>query len=186
MATNSFTVATYNLHGINQGREMLEHLCIDNVIDIIYIQEYWVTPYNMHSILNFSTNYSGFGISARESAVTNGVLVGRPLGGACILINNKHILNVKCHKTAESFVIVSVGTIVYVIVYMPYNPSAHRNNEEFMDILSDISLVLDSMTFTALVFGRDVNTNLSIESKLSDTVASFVTEHNLVSAAIVS
>ena len=41
-------VATYNMHGFRQGNMQLQELC--NVYDIVYIQEHWPAPYNLHDV----------------------------------------------------------------------------------------------------------------------------------------
>jgi len=36
---NTLDVVTYNLHGLNQGRPLLNHLCDNLLPDVIFIQE---------------------------------------------------------------------------------------------------------------------------------------------------
>jgi len=81
-----FTMTTFNMHGINQGRPMLQHICDVLTPEIIMIQEHWFTPENMNNILQFSEHYSGFGVSAMINTIGSGILVGRPYSGACILV----------------------------------------------------------------------------------------------------
>ena len=38
-------VATYNMHGLNQGSAFVEHMCEDH--DIIFLQEHWLAPFDL-------------------------------------------------------------------------------------------------------------------------------------------
>ena len=86
---NKLSCATFNLHGWNQGIAALNGLCIDLKVDCIFIQEHWLSPLNISLASNFSCDYTFYGKSAMEKAVSLSVLRGRPYGGAGILLNNK-------------------------------------------------------------------------------------------------
>jgi len=62
------------------------------------VQEHWLTPANMVSILNFTDNYTVFGISAMERAVSQSVLKGRIHGGVPTLVHNSIANSVNCLK----------------------------------------------------------------------------------------
>ena len=77
---HKLSVISFNLRGYNQGCTLLQVLCNLNTYDLIFCQELWLVPENMHKIINFNDNYVGFGISAMEQAVEQGLLRGRPWG----------------------------------------------------------------------------------------------------------
>ena len=77
---DSLSILTYNMHGFNQGSTLLQDICNSTKYDIIFIQEHWLTPSNTVKLLNISENYVGFGISVMETAVSKGLLRGRPWG----------------------------------------------------------------------------------------------------------
>ena len=60
-------VITYNCHGLNQSHPFLDDICSAGNAKIILVQEHWQTTANMSKILNFSSKYSGFGVSAMDS-----------------------------------------------------------------------------------------------------------------------
>jgi len=82
--SKSMEVVTYHMHGFNQGRPLLEHICSSLTPDIILLQEHWLTPCNFSDVLCFSPEYIGYGISAMEKALENRILIGRPYGGTAI------------------------------------------------------------------------------------------------------
>lgn len=79
-AGSLFNIITYNLHGLNQGRSMLEYICNSNS-DVIFTQESWLSPSNINQLLLFSENYIAFGVSAMESVVGSSVLTDPPFWG---------------------------------------------------------------------------------------------------------
>jgi hypothetical protein len=96
----NYSVTSFNLHGFNQGAIFLNSLCEVSKIDLICIQEHWLTPDLMHFIHNFNSGYITFGISAMESVVHSGILRGRPRGGVATLVK-ACLLNVQCRGRQE-------------------------------------------------------------------------------------
>ena len=84
--SSTLRVASYNLHGLNQGKCMLETLC-DN-FGIIAVQEHWLGDSDLHNISNFHASFKGFAWSAMSDKLNSGILVGRPFGGLGLLIKN--------------------------------------------------------------------------------------------------
>jgi len=87
LQTATFTVASYNFHGWNQGSVFLANLCDIKEVncDCIFVQELWLTPANLYKIEYFYDGYTFYGKSAMESAVALSVVKGRPFGGVGIL-----------------------------------------------------------------------------------------------------
>jgi len=50
------SVISYNLHGLNQGIELLNYLCCKNNLDtdIVFIQEHWLTPDRLSRLNNYN------------------------------------------------------------------------------------------------------------------------------------
>ena len=63
---NLLSLISYNMHGFNQGSNLLEYFFNDLQIDIILLQEHWLTPDNMYKITNIDKLYSCVGMSAME------------------------------------------------------------------------------------------------------------------------
>ena len=103
--SSNFSIASYNLHGFNQGNSFLSSLCDSSkeFVDCVLIQEHWLTPDNMFKLENYSNEYRFYGISAMEEAVSHSVLRGRPFGGVGVLLKNKYCDVIKFLVMRERF-----------------------------------------------------------------------------------
>jgi len=186
---NIFRVCTYNMHGFNQGSEMLNYLCCNVHPDIIFIQEHWQSPDNLPKLLGFSSDFIGFGISAFESKLGAGILYGRPYGGVCILAHKKYSKLFKTVICCERYVIVIIGSIAFVNVYFPCKSNLKSN--EHLDIIhnliDEINSHLSAHAHELVIFGGDLNTDLRNNSLVNDSIHSFAQELNLmVSTTVVA
>ena len=166
------TIASYNLHGLNQGRVLLLDLCNDVTASVIFIQEHWLTPANMYQLSNLSPNYSVFGMSAMENAVSQSVLRGRPYGGVATLVHNKYIAKTICLKCDDRFVIVAIEKFIFINVYLPCN--APGSDSILDNILANIYDIVSLYPDYKIVFGGDLNTSLSVNSKATKSVREFM------------
>ena len=82
------TIVTYNMHGFNQGFSTIRDLINSHAPDLFMLQEHWLTPANLCKFNEMFPDYFGFGISALADKVEHGPLVGRPYGGAMILLKS--------------------------------------------------------------------------------------------------
>ena len=124
--SQSLTVISYNMHGFNSGCEMIRDIISASEIDIIMLQEHWLTPANLSRFDDYFPEYSCFGSSAMQSCVQQGVLRGRPFGGVMTLVSRKlqNITRVVCAE--ERYVIVTVGNILLMNLYLPCAGSVDR------------------------------------------------------------
>ena len=112
-------IASYNLHGLNQGSAVLQDLCEKDDLSLIMVQEHWQSSCNLNSILNFSPNFTGFGICAFENKINTGILIGRPYGGVAILVRDYLVKFVEKIICEERFVILCINSTAFVNVYLP-------------------------------------------------------------------
>ena len=176
----NFNIVTYNLHGLNQGRAMLDYLCTLESLDIIFIQEHWLSPFNMNNILQFSDNFTTFGSSALDAAVSKSVLRGRPYGGTATLVNKKYNAVVKCCRCSEYFVMILINKVVLINVYFPCRPNIDDNLAILAEIFTDINCCLDSIDYDYILFGGDMNVNLKAKSKTASVISHYLQEINVV------
>jgi len=162
-ARDKCTVISYNLHGlINQGSVLLSDLFATTNATVVFVQEHWLTPFNMHKIIKSSNNYTGFGISAMEMAVSHSVLRGRPFGGVATLVHNIFLSQVTCIKNAERFSIITLGLTMYVNVYLPCHSLG--SDDMIHSLLTEIGDIISVHPGYTLVFGGDLNNNLTDNS----------------------
>ena len=84
MGTNDFTVVTYNCHGFNQGRPLLQDLLQSN--DIICIQEHWLSSGDMYKLSDLSEDFSVIASFAVDRFSSGGwCSTGSSFWGACNL-----------------------------------------------------------------------------------------------------
>ena len=87
-----YSLASYNMHGYRQGITLLkEQICSPSEldIDVVFIQENWLTPRNLYKMDDIFNGYKFSGKSAMENAVSTSVLRGRPWGGVGFLIKQE-------------------------------------------------------------------------------------------------
>jgi len=147
------------MHGYAQGELMARHICDNQNIDVLFIQE-------------------SFSISAMEHAVSSGIIIGRPFGGVATLINNKYKDFIIDHNCSKRFNIISLGDIALINVYLP----SITNNDSlllFNTILSDISTDIEKLSFKQIVFGGDMNCGPTRSNKSWNILLSYLSKFGL-------
>ena len=90
VTTDVLKLCTYNMHGYNNGRPLLEHLC--SAYDVILLQEHWLPPGDLNKLNSINDEFNSFSVSSMEEKLSSGILVGRPFGGVAVLWK-KHLSN---------------------------------------------------------------------------------------------
>ena len=131
---NELYIVSYNMHGFNQGIEVVRDLVnSSDPPDIILLQEHWLTPANLFLFGEKINTHYAFGKSAMSDSITQGPLVGRPYGGTSILIKNELRVVTKCIFCTDRYVVVRIGNLLICNVYLPCVGTADR-----IDIVEDI------------------------------------------------
>jgi len=86
---DNLCIVSFNMHGFQQGLPVVTELLNDKQVDILAVQEHWLTPANLCKFNTVSADYFTFGSSAMSKCVESGMLVGRPFGGVMFLIRNE-------------------------------------------------------------------------------------------------
>ena len=159
---NPLKCISYNMHGFNQGKTFLEATVRANVVDIIFLQEHWLSNSTMYKLLNLcKPNFSCFTVSAMEDRIAQDVLFGRPFSGVAILVKNNIIHNVKCLLKNERCLILKIDDYVFVNVYFPSSvdtPVLGRDGSDTLnDMLQSISEIFEQFKECQIIFGGDTN-----------------------------
>ena len=88
MADNSSSklcIATYNMHGYNQGCGFAGVLC--KSVNVLFVQEHRLPPWDLHKLQSICNDFVCFSSSAMSSAVDKSLLIGRPFGGVAIRVD---------------------------------------------------------------------------------------------------
>ena len=178
----TINLVSYNMHGFNQGANTLASFCNDGSLNmqLVFVQESWLSNANINKINSFSNNYTAFGISAMESALGQSVLRGRPWGGVSILVKSdlvKHIIYSKC---TERFVCLIIGEYVFINCYFP----KISNDSDFaivQSLFSEIESICAMYPDSKLIIGGDLNVDLRFKSTAAELYLGLMKDLCLVS-----
>ena len=175
------------MHGFNQGMSTIHDVCNSHKYDAIFVQEHWLFPHNIDSLLSASDHYTGYGVSAMVDKLDSGVFYGRPFGGVAILLQNDHVKLVTKVICRERYAIVCMGDTVLISVYLPCMSNIKKENHVNMliDIFDQMSQHLNDLDFRHIVLGGDLNTDLRLDSYVSEIVHDFVNSFRLIECSTV-
>src|SRR4051812_44698673 len=91
--SSNIKICSYNMFGFNNGLNMLNILC--ESFDIILLQEHWLSTADLHKLNVVHNNFTSFSVSAMDSKIESGILIGRPYGGTAILCRTNLLKYVK-------------------------------------------------------------------------------------------
>ena len=168
MGTNDFTVVTYNCHGFNQGRPLLQDLLQSN--DIICIQEHWLSSGDMNKLSDLSEDFSVIASFAVDSVLGGGVLRGRPYGGLAIFVKSNMICKWSIICKSDRLIIIQVNNLLICNVYMP-----NDDLDMFTCILGNISDYITNRDRCVdhYVVAGDFNCSFSLPSQFLDVFQCF-------------
>ena len=174
-------VVSYNMHGFKQGILMLKSLCFVDHYDIIFIQEHWLTSDLLSQFDYFKKDYYIFGISAMDSALTTGILRGRPYGGVLTMINKtlRNTFNdIHCVSCTDKYTIVALDKLLLINVYLPCSRNA-QDRDELCSIFSRIYGDIEHLNSYYIVLGGDINCNVNQPSETAKLINDFVSKLGL-------
>jgi len=179
---SSLKIVSLNCHGFQQSSNAIAAFCNKNDldIDIIFLQELWLSPCNFYKIELFSENYICFGKSSMEKVVSNFVLRGRPFGGLCILIKSGLADKVTFSKITERFTIIVLDKYIFINVYFPSIVN-DTDSCTVHSMLADIESVIELFPDLKVICGGDYNVHLDSLSGRSTIYSKFISDYNLVS-----
>ena len=125
---DNVTIYSYNMHGFNQGCQTVRDLTLacNTSVDILLLQEHWLTPANLSKFEENFPMFMPFGSSAMRACVESGVLRGRPFGGVMTLVHKKWLKCTELVCATDRYVVVLVGNLLIANVYMPCAGSPNR------------------------------------------------------------
>ena len=170
------SVATYNLHGFNQGHAYLTSLCTD--CDIVFIQEHWLASFDLNRLYRVCDNAVCFASSAMDDVISRDCLHGRPFGGVAIFVQKALAIETKLVKKESRYIIIQIGQTVFVNVYMP-SSSTYCREDEYVDCLASIANVIMDLQYSDLVIGGDMNIDFAHSGNMCDILLQFAQDLSL-------
>ena len=175
---NKLTVISYNLHGFNQGSVGMNELITRHNVDVLMIQEHWLTPDNLYKLSKFD-DYCFFGMSAMSNAVSNGILYGRPYGGVATLIKKSLRVYTRVLHCDERYVVIKIDNYIVSNVYLP---CAGTNDRTVLygTILDELSIYFNDYKNCNYIFGGDLNVDLDLNDANTNLLQAFFNRHSLM------
>ena len=126
--------------------------------DLIFLQEHWLRPDELHLLNTIHPDFIGNGVSAMN--ISNGILLGRPFGGVCVIWRRSLSSHITVMKYDDSRIIgckFSSDGIdkVYLNVYLPYQ--CDDNHDEYLCYLGKLTSIIDEMSTSHICIVGDFN-----------------------------
>ena len=160
----ALNIASYNLHGYNQGYPLLISLC--ESFDVILLQEHWLYPNELALLDDINRDFMCISVSSMGKLLSSGVRHGRPFGGVGILVHKKLLSKFKCVARRERFIAVFIGNVLLLNVYLPVNTGTVDYSEEMRCVLEDMMSVIRDCQATDVIVAGDFNFNFELDVKV--------------------
>lgn len=163
-------LVSYNLYGLNNGRSYLLDLCNDPTIDVIAMQELWLTPSHLDVLNDIHPDFAGFGISAMQNKLKSGIYTGRPFGGVGFLWRRALAKNVSILDSSDDgrCLVITLSlddnSIIKIVnVYFPCFSADVEYSVELGNCIGFLEEVVDQSDKSIIV--GDVNFPCSVDNR---------------------
>jgi exonuclease III len=160
---------SFNLHGFANGLPMLQLLCLDH--DLIIVQEHWLHSAEMCLFSETFKDFNCYGISAMNSKLASGLLVGRPFGGVAIMWKKCLNFPMKVIDSEEEgrYLAISLNIkqklFIFHGVYFPCLSSRVDYEVDITNLVAKLELNLSNYPHAYHILTGDFNFTLSKEMK---------------------
>ena len=168
-------IVSYNCQGFKtRNFSYIDKLFKDS--DILLLQEHWFFDFEF---LNFKKVLGKCNYFAKSNMKSNILTNGRPYGGVAIVFKSDIDANIEMVETISNRLLAckinwkndySNDTILFN-VYMPTN--SNENNVEFLDIMLEISSIIQIYNTYDVVVGGDFNCNMKSKDDRSKVFQEF-------------
>jgi len=181
MAT-PFGICSYNLHGLNQGKPLLDDLC--KQFSIIFVQEHWLSTEQLYKFDSISSDFLCFSKSSMDNVCSTGVLKGRPFGGLAIFVHSKLSPHTKFVAADSNYLIVLCCGVLLINVYFPCVSTVRDYGTLLCDICTAIGHVIDLNPDMPVVLGGDMNFNFTDSDNGFMIFKQWMKEYNLINVSL--
>ena len=179
----SISVTSFNCKGFKERNYDFIKFLFDRS-DIMLLQETWLYSFEHDKIGKLlGNNALYFSKSAMQD--TDVGRLGRPFGG-CAVVCKAHInmsitpLETHSNRLCAIHLKNSLESIIIISAYMPCNDGSAVSLNEYIDVLIEISTILNSYNDSKTVIGGDFNTDLGRDSIYSKHLKQFLNSENLL------
>ena len=153
----SFNCRGFNISKVKHISELMKQC------DILLVQETWCLPSNVGKLNQYFIDLNTYGISSVNDKV---LLSGRPHGG-CSFLYKKSLsasiapIDIDCNRVCCMKLSTSIGHIYLYNVYMPCDASNNMYLQQYNEILSHISIHVQSNDVKHCIVAGDLNTDFA-------------------------
>ena len=154
-------VCSFNCNSLKNSITEVRELCDKN--DVIFLQETWLSNFELFMLNNIHNNFLGLGVSAFDSS--SALLSGRPFGGVAILWKRSLQCNLKVtiisERIMEVDILTHLGVVSLLNVYLPTDYRDYESRDQFCMCLGQLACTIDVISSKTNYFGiiGDCNAN---------------------------
>lgn len=181
---SNFNITSFNCkHFRTEGPkfDFIDKCALD--CDIMFIQEHCLYDSELDKLSKLG---GGMEYTARSSMDETICLDGRKYGGAAILWKTtmngkfKEIICDNCRLCAVFIIMSNNITLLIMNAYMPCDGRTEDSRHaEYVEILNEVQQLMNTYSATYVLFGGDLNTDLSRDTPHSQSLSQFVGEYNM-------
>ena len=108
-----------------------------------------------------------------------GLLRGRPWGGTAILVKENLVKLCSDINTFDRVVTLTIGDILFINVYMPYDDGSVNALNELNEILTNVSVIIEESDAQYHIFGGDLNADLTKNSAHAAAINDFMDNYKI-------
>ena len=174
-------VCSFNCNSLKNSLVEIAQLCATH--DVVFIQETWLSKFELHMLNSIHRDFLGLGVSALDSS--SGLLTGRPFGGIAILWRKSLQCSVQVKSINDRMMEIDIetnmGTMCLLNVYLPTDYRDTESHDQFCMSLGQLAYNVDvllSRTNLIAIIG-DFNAN-SFGSSFFAELTEFCNDNGLV------
>ena len=157
-----FSICTYNCCSLNKNIKVVRELT-ENNIDIVFLQETFITDKKLGIMNYIDENYSNFSFGAHfsEKSIIN--VSGRPMGGLACLHKANAPFNVKFIFSTRNFIVLELTInniqITLVNVYLRCDLGDPVSLEQYLHTLNELEEILINYKCNNVIYLGDFNSD---------------------------
>ena len=167
------------MHGYNQGELFLIEAFNSNRYDVIHCQEHWLSSFNLNKLSSLTDKYVMFGESAMDGHIASGIVVGRPFGGVATFIRKSFAHRSKSILVRDRIVAVRICDSLFINVYFPCDDGSVFAYDLTVELLAEISNLLDYDMFSSVFIAGDFNTDLNLNRKHGVPIKNLLADYRI-------
>ena len=178
-ASNSLTLCTFNCRSAKSSINEIASLC--QSCDVVFLQEHWLLHNELDILSNIHPDFLSLGHSSVDAS--QGLLLGRPFGGTCILYNkalSNLVVFVETSNPRISALMLKskLGPVLLVSVYMPTDYGNNDCFEDYVELCSELSALFSECDAVQMIIAGDFNCQPG--SRFFPVLQNFIDEHNMI------